>query len=128
MLFQKARKYAIYINEKVAFEVIHTSVSLRFTSFNIRCFKTKKTMCYWIYKSPSTNNTNFLNDFEILVTCLQQHKCVIFGDLNKELLQISKSNDKLNAIIAQNGFNHCLVFPSRVTSTNTLLVDCVFYN
>ena len=67
--------------------------------------------------------------FELLLTSLQQHdhKCIMFGDLNKCLLQNSHFVDEYYAIVTQNSFSKRLEFTSRVTGTTTTLFDHVTY-
>ena len=88
--------------------------NLFFTSLTIRCFKSENPRLYSFFKSQSTNNKIFLNNFKILLTCLQQHdqKIIIFSDFNISSLQNFKFVEKYCAIIAQIGFTQRLVFPT----------------
>ena len=92
----KSNGVAIYVVEVVAYEFIPAPGNLCFTFLFIRCFSTENVIHCCMYNSPSSNYHDFLNGFEILLTCLQQHdlKFVIFADFNIELLQNSKLVDE----------------------------------
>lgn len=81
-----------------------------------------------VYRLPSTDASQFVNDFQNLIKLTDKNKvCLFAGDMNIDVLDLNDNctNHYLN-VMAQNGFLSCVNEPTRVTSTSQTCIDHMF--
>ena len=88
-------------------------------------------VCGVIYRHPNNNCENFLNYINHTIESIAKENkyCVIMGDFNIDLLNLSHASTEyfLN-ILETNFFSPHILQPTRITHHSATLIDNVFFN
>ena len=130
-LFQKGG-VCIYVNNTI----ISTSLNLEVycidkeievcdVKFKLQC---KEICILTIYRSPSGNFSNFINQLENIVHSLYNSKndIIICGDMNVNYLEESSRVKQLNALLKTFNLDNVVTFPTRISRHSSTCIDTVF--
>ena len=83
-----------------------------------------------IYRSPNTMNTTFYDKFEKTVEKLKTKTCYILGDMNYNLINIDRHahTKSYYDLLTAASFKTLITKPTRITETNTTLIDHIWTN
>ena len=118
----------IYLKE--SFECFNVCKKLCYDDLynNILTVKaTKDKKCHYIsvcYRSPSSENTNFMEKLEKVVCDIKNKNSIITGDFNYNLLNLQHHGETENFynVMKSNSFRTVITKPTRVTDTSSTLV------
>lgn len=93
-------------------------------------FITKLCIVGCLYHSPSSSDSKFIEDFEIICDVLSSCKnlCVLVGDFNINLLSDSFYSKQMKSLLSTYGIEQYVTEPTRVTDNSSTLVDYVLSN
>ena len=97
----------------------------------IRATKNKKPYCISVcYRSPSSENTTFLQEIEKVVSGIRSRNSIITGDFNYNLFNI-KSHEETSVfynIMTSKSFRTIITKPTRITDSSQTLIDHIWIN
>jgi len=124
----KSDGLVIYINEKIIHTVSHIKDNnFVFTVIKL-CIKGKTISILTVYRSPSTNITDFTQSLESNIRDhINGDLCVFLGDINIDLLSENdiRTVEYQNSLASQ-GFEACHRKPTRATDVSDTCIDHIF--
>ena len=90
----------------------------------------KTTTVLNVYRSPSTNNTEFTSKLGDILQKLNNKKCYIMGDFNFNLININNhlQTEEYFNIMTSHSFKPLITKPTRITHSSKSLIDHIWTN
>jgi len=83
-----------------------------------------------VYRSPASNNINFLPLLEEKINKLGNKQCYILGDFNYNLINLSnhEPTEEYFDMLTQHSFKPLITKPTRITNNSQTLIDHIWTN
>ena len=97
----------------------------------IRATKNKKPYCISVcYRSPSSENNTFLQEYGKVVSDIKNRNSIITGDFNYNLFNLKQHEETLlfYNIMTSNSFRTITTKPTRITDSSQTLIDHIWIN
>ena len=97
----------------------------------IEAFKSKRKYLISVcYRSPDSENSCFLENFQKMVSDIGKDNAIITGDFNYNLFNLTKhqeTDDYYNDLISSS-FRPIITKPTRITEHSSTLIDQIWVN
>ena len=97
----------------------------------IEAFKNKRKYCISVcYRSPSSENVTFLQNFQKMVNNISKHNSIITGDFNYNLFNVKHHQETENFYndLISSSFSPIITKPTRITEQSSTLIDHIWIN
>ena len=90
----------------------------------------KPVLLYLVYRRPGSNFESFLNDYEGFLSSNSHRKCLIFGDINIDLLKFDDSTIVRRFVYMNYEYNFFALVnkPTRVGCVSATVIDHIWCN